>query len=137
MEPPPCITRYQWPDTGQDGTGCKWEIVRKYFPHPIMSSSIHCPGGGQGPGTFLAFIFGAGRNNSSGGVIYLVGKIFGQVGLGWAGLGWAGLAGLGWVQEGILNSNLCQDWKTGLNEGRPRGATALPQSYKYFKINFK
>ena len=50
---------------------------------------------------------------------------------GWAGLGW-----LGWVQEGILNSNLCQDWKTGLNEGRPRGA-ALPQSYKYFKINFK
>ena len=73
----------------------KWEIVRKYFPHPIMSSSIHCPGGGQGPGTFLAFIFGAGRNNSSGGVIYLVGKIFGQVGLGWAGLGWAGWAGLG------------------------------------------
>ena len=84
---------------------------------------------GQGPGTFLAFIFGGGRNNSNGGgVIYLVGKIFGQVGLGWAGLGW--------VQEGILNSNLCQDWKTGLNEGRPRGA-ALPQSYKYFKINFK
>ena len=79
---------------------------------------------GQGPGTFLAFIFGGGRNNSSGGgVIYLVGKIFGQV-------------GLGWVQEGILNSNLCQDWKTGLNEGRPRGA-ALPHSYKYFKINFK
>ena len=68
---------------------------------------------GLGPGTFLAFIFGGGRNNSSG-VIYLVGKIFGQVGLGWAGLGWA--------QEGILNSNLCQDWKTGLNEGRPRGA---------------
>ena len=49
---------------------------------------------------------------------------------------WSGWAGLGWVQEGILNSNLCQDWKTGLNEGRPRGA-ALPQSYKYFKINFK
>ena len=42
---------------------------------------------GQGPGTFLAFIFGGGRNNSSGGgVIYLVGKIFGQVWLGWAGL---------------------------------------------------
>ena len=50
---------------------------------------------GQGPGTFLAFIFGGGRNNSSGGgVIYLVGKIFGQVGLGWV-LGWAGWAGLG------------------------------------------
>ena len=45
---------------------------------------------GQGPGTFLAFIFGGGRNNNSSGVIYLVGKIFGQVGLGWAGLGWAG-----------------------------------------------
>ena len=87
MEPPPCITRYQWLGLARME---QMEIVRKYFPHPIMSSSIHCPGGGQGPGTFLAFIFGAGRNNSSGGVIYLVGKIFGQVGLGWAGLGWAG-----------------------------------------------
>ena len=68
-----------------------------------MSSSIHCPGGGQGPGTFLAFIFGAGRNNSSGGVIYLVGKIFGQVGLGCAGLclavlGWAGLGAGGNIE---------------------------------------
>ena len=52
---------------------------------------------GLGPGTFLAFIFGGGRNNtSSGGVIYLVGKIFGQVGLGWAG--WAGLGAGGNIE---------------------------------------
>ena len=52
---------------------------------------------GQGPGTFLAFIFGGGRNNNSGGgVIYLVGKIFGQVGLGWAG--WAGLGAGGNIE---------------------------------------
>ena len=36
--------------------------------------------------------------------------------------------------EGILNSDLCQDWKTGLEQGREGSVHTLPLTHKYFKL---
>ena len=36
--------------------------------------------------------------------------------------------------EGILNSDLCQDWKTGLEQGREGSVHTLPQTHKYFNL---
>ena len=128
VEPPPCITRYQWLGLArmeQMGNCPQIFSSSNYVKlHPLSRRWT-------GARDLFSFYIWSRAEQQQRWCYLFGGEDFWS---GWAGLGWTGL---GWVQEGILNSNLCQDWKTGLNEGRPRGATALPQSYKYFKINFK